>query len=219
MESKGVQKELRKQGPSLFTTSACVGIGTGAIGASISSGYATVRGLPVLLWTAASGVQCFVLGSTFWFSRGLSRTLLEPQQRTEKMPFRKELACSTIAGSIAGIAGGALRGRANVIAGVAGGALRGRANVIPGAIVCGLIGLSGQAVVSTLGAVVSEPHDSRPLLDRLSDTKWWPMKSIPDAEYKQQLLRQIDGIDVEISMVDDQISALKQQRQAQSAKD
>lgn len=192
-------EDRKHQKPSgLLTTSAYVGIGAGAIGSSIGSSYATLKGHPVGLWTAVSGIQCFVIGSTFWFSHGIARTWLESGHRREALSFKEELACSTVSGSVAGVAGGLLRGRANVI---------------PGAIMCGIIGAVGQTGVSTFTASAERTRDRRSMLDRLSDSKWWPLKKISDAEYKQHLLQQIDTLNAELSAVDDQISALKQQRQ------
>ena len=203
MESNASPFRAPRQNSGLLTTSAYFGIGAGALGSSFGSGYATVKGHPVLLWTMSSGAQCFLLGSTFWLSRGLSRAFLQSERRRETLSFTEELACSTFGGSIAGITAGALRGRANVI---------------PAAIVWGVVGLSGQAGISSLAAVVDGSEDNRPLLDRMAGSKWSLFTSISDVDYKQQLEEQIDGIDVEISMVNDQISALKKQRQANAAR-
>ena len=83
----------------------------------------------------------------------------------------------------------------------------------------GVFGLCGQVGMSGLATLGEKSHDQRPLLDRLSSSKWSPFQSIPDADYKRQLQDQIDGIDVEISIVNERISSLKNQRQAFSVKE
>lgn len=187
-----------------FNTSLYVGLGTGTIGAAYAAGSATLRGRPVVLWSGYAGLQWLVLGSTFWFTRGLATTFTSSGQQHDVLSLRQELTSSSLAGSVAGMAGGALRGYRNIV---------------PGAVVCGLIGLTGQLGISLLAARDAGSRDNRPLLDRLSDSKWWPLKSIPDTEYNKQLMDKINGIDVEISMIDEQILALKQQRQLIPRKD
>lgn len=161
------------------------------------AGYATLKGRPMILWGGSAGAQCFILGSTFWFTRGIAANYALIQRRHDTLSFREELGCSSLSGSAAGAVGGALRGRSNIV---------------PGAVVFGLLGLAGQIGLSSLAAAEST-RDSRRLLDRLSESKWWPLKSIPDAEYEQQLLNKIEGLDTEIAMVDEQILELKRQRQ------
>lgn len=157
------------------------------------AGYATLKGKPMILWGGAAGGQCFILGSTFWFTRGIAANYALVQRRHDALSFGEELVCSSLSGSAAGAVGGALRGRSNVI---------------PGALVFGLLGLAGQAGLSSFAAAEGT-RDNRPLLDRLSESKWWPLKSIPDAEYEQQLHNKIEALDTEIAMVDEQISTLR----------
>lgn len=199
MESKATEAQKVSKSSSHLKTSAFVGICTGAIGSSIGSGYATLKGHPVGLWTAASGVQCFVLGSTFWYSRGLTIAWLKSRQQRESLSFREEVMCSTVSSSVAGAAGGLLRGRSNVL---------------PAAFVFGIIGIFGQVGASTLAVSDEATRDQRPIFDRLSDSAWWPIKRVPDADYRQELLQQVDAIDAQILTIDDRISALKQERQS-----
>lgn len=203
MESEVAKLPQRKPPINHVRTCAYVGLGTGTIGAAFAAGYATLKGRPVVLWTTFSGAQCFIIGSSFWFTRGLAAAYALSDQR-DALSFREELMYSSLSGSVAGMVGGAVRGRANII---------------PGAIVLGLVGLSGQAGLSLFAGRDPGSRDNRPLLDRLSDSRWWPLKSIPNAEYKQQLLDKISAMDVEISTIDEQILTLKQKRQAISRKD
>lgn len=99
---------------------------------------------------------------------------------------------------------------AGSFAGMAGGALRGRHNIVPGAIVLGLLGLGGQASYTAFERMAESPAESRPLLDRLSSSKWWPLKSISDADYEKELTEKVISLEAEVAAIDEKIAALKQ---------
>lgn len=176
----------------VLVSSAYVGGGAAALGGTFSALYATVKGRNTVLWTAAAGVQCFVLGSTFWFSR---TALRKNASGAHPLSRREELMYSSVAGSFAGMAGGALRGRHNIV---------------PGAIVLGLLGLGGQASYTAFERMAESPAESRPLLDRLSSSKWWPLKSISDADYEKELTEKVISLEAEVAAIDEKIAALKQ---------
>jgi len=183
---------VRSNPNTILTSSAYFGGGTAALAGTFSAFYATVKGRSAVLWTVAAGGQGFVLGSTFW----LSRTVLRNNAAEHHVLSRKEeLMYSSLAGSFAGMAGGALRGRGNII---------------PGAIAFGLMGLGGQASYVAFERMAESPRESRPLLDRLSDSKWWPLKSISDADYEKELTEKIVGLEADIAMIDEKLAALKQ---------
>lgn len=176
---------------STLTSSAYVGLSTGTLGVTYSALHASLTGRSALLWSTAAGAQCFVLGSTFWFTRSLLRN----DSLTRKTISRREdVLYSTIAGSMAGVAGGALRGRTNII---------------PGAIVFGALGAAGQVGLGGVAASIDSPAERRPLLDRLSDTSWWPLKSLSDEDYEKDLQEQLIGVEADLIMVDERIAALK----------
>lgn len=178
---------------SIITSSLYVGGGTGALGAAFSAFHATLRGLPPVVWSTAAGAQCFVLGSTFWVARSALR---HRAAQSHAITHREDLLYSSLAGSFAGMTGGAIRGRGHIV---------------PGAIVLGLVGLTGQVGLSTLSTIVDSPQESEPLLDRLSKTSWWPLKSISDEDYEHTLTEKIIRIEAEMAMIDDKITALRSQ--------
>jgi len=176
----------------ILLSSAYFGGGTAALGGTFAAFYATLKGRNAVLWTGAAGVQCFVLGSTFW----LSRTVLRSNaSQVHPLPRREELMYSSLAGSLAGMAGGALRGRRNII---------------PGAIVVGLMGLGGEASYGVFARMAESPAETRPLLDRLSTSKWWPLKAISDTDYEKELTEQVIRLEAEMAMIDEKIGELKQ---------
>lgn len=179
---------------SIAKSSAYVGGGAGALGAAFAAAHATLKGRNAALWGAAAGFQCFVLGSTFWFSRDVLRNNVDQGQG---LSYRDDLLYSGFAGSLAGMAGGAMRSRGNII---------------PGAIVFGLVGLGGQAGLSALAGRIDAPdRERRPILDRLSDSKWWPLKSVSDEDYERELTEKIVGLEAELEVIDEKIALLRRE--------
>lgn len=163
-------------------------------GAVFGAGYATLKQRPVVLWTVATGGQWGVLGGSFWFTRSILRQHAQREHGSQALPLREELAYSTVAGSFSGLIGGAFRGRSNIL---------------PGAIFLGLVGLGGQLGYHGLSLMDTEGRDRRPILDRLSDSKWWPLKSLSDEEYEHDLTEQLIAIEAEVSIIDEKLSALR----------
>ncbi|KAK4924003.1 hypothetical protein LTR66_016483 [Elasticomyces elasticus] len=174
--------ERRSKLASVLVPSAYVGVGTAFFSATAAAAYATTRGLSASLWS---------------ISQGDIRRKLEGT--------KGDLFSSTVAGSVAGAAFGAVRG--------------GRALVRPSALVWAAAGFSGQGLISTatafgLGAESAGPRE--PLLSRLAQKSWWPLKQISDEEYEAELNDKIIGLEVEIAMINDKIAALKSSKDGQA---
>lgn len=107
--------------------------------------------------------------------------------------------CSTLAGTLAGATSGALRSRANII---------------PGAIVFSGLGFLGQGAFNIFDTWRIDTYEERqkPILQRMSQSKWFPMKSIPDDDYARTLKERSMNLDAEIALIDEKIEALKSQR-------
>lgn len=60
--------------------------------------------------------------------------------------------------------------------------------------------------------------DLTPFLERVSNSRWMPLKSVPDDEYESIIQGRINKLGDEISSVEGQIAAL-QQRKALLSKD
>ena len=198
MSSETVMKrETVSPASAIINSATSVGAGAGFIGAAFAAGNATLKGRRVVLWSAVAGGQCCALGFTYWLSRQILSGSVGFQRQTESRSIQDELMYSTISGSIAGLVGGSLRGRSNII---------------PGALVFGMVGLGGQLGVSSLAAAIDAPKERKPILERLSTSKWWPLQSVSDTDYENQLKEQLEALNTEINMVDSQISALKERR-------
>lgn len=180
---------------SIVSASNYVAGSTAVLGAAFGAGYATLKGRPVVLWTVVAGGQCGALGWTFWFTRSILRQNAQRDTLGPSLSQREELMYSGLAGSFSGLVGGAFRGRANML---------------PGAIAMGLVGIGGQLGYNALSLAEMKERDQRPLLDRLSDSKWWPLKTLSDEEYEHDLTEKLIAIEAEVSMIDDRLKVLKQ---------
>ena len=60
-------------------------------------------------------------------------------------------------------------------------------------------------------------EEQRPLLVRFGESKWSPYTVFTDAEYADMLRQQMLGVDVEISVLDDDIAALRRELEASKA--
>lgn len=161
------------------------------LGGTLAAAYATLKGHNAVLWTVAAGGQSFVLGSTFWATRIV---LKKSFSNSAEVTLREDLLYSTVAGAVAGGVGGSLRSRANIA---------------PGMLVMGTVGLGGTAIVK---AVYSSPQlfeTRKPILARLAETSWWPLRSLSDEEYKHELSEKALALEAEIAIIDENIAALR----------
>jgi hypothetical protein len=154
-----------------------------------------LRGTTPFLFATASGIQTFALGTTFWAIRS---ALLETGLAGQHGPSDL-IKISTLAGGITG--------------GVLGGLTRGRRTVLPATLMWSLFSCIGQ-VAHNRYKTPSNLKDSTPtsFWERLAKKSWSPMKFISDEEYADMLREKMLKLDVEVAILDDKITALKQQQ-------
>lgn len=51
---------------------------------------------------------------------------------------------------------------------------------------------------------------SKPLVNRIADSKWTPIRTLSDEQYKDMLRDKLMGVDVEISLIDDKLKELRE---------
>lgn len=169
-----------------------LGVGTlsGASGLAFGLVAGSLRSAHPGLFAAVTGAQWFGLGSSYWYARSaISSAAFGNQLRRDQ-----ELACSTVAGSLAGGINGAIRSRSNII---------------PGAIVVGLFGFAGQYGYNYVSDSRSSVIEKGPLLQRFSEMKWVPLKSLSNQEYEQMLQEKLLSTDADIAIIDERIAALR----------
>jgi hypothetical protein len=173
---------------------------TGAAGFLVG-GTAGILGSPTpFLFATFSGLQWFVLGSTFWGTRSTILQAWTPEYRTPS----NLIQASTLSGGITG--------------GVVGLLIRGRRNVLPGMLMFSLAGFTGQWAHNAFDSsrIKRESGDVQPtksLSERMSGKGWSLMKVMSDEEYKELLKKQQLVVDAEIAVLEDKITALRRQQQ------
>ena len=87
----------------------------------------------------------------------------------------------------------------------------GRSNVLPGAVMFSIFGATGQLAFSKLDAARSQASQepSKPLMQRILDSRWMPMRRIPDDEYADRLNEALLKVDAEIAIIDDRIAEIR----------
>ncbi|ORY15274.1 hypothetical protein BCR34DRAFT_558971 [Clohesyomyces aquaticus] len=211
----------------VLRNAAVVGGYTGVSGIAIGAIAGTVRSNTPVLFAAASGIQCFTLGATYW---GIRSTVLNSDglrnwwaitrgipltPRSDLSPTPNDrVRASTIAGAITG--------------GVLAPVFRGPRNIIPGTIMFGLFGFGGQHAYHYLDRrntaeveqraedIRMEVPEKEPWLARVARSKWSPMTVLSDEEYADKLSEQLLSVEAEIALVDERIAEFRRkQKQAE----
>jgi len=130
-------------------------------------------------------------------SIGARRTMIRSWGGDENLTKSDYLKASTIAGAFAGFVGGSLRN-----------AVSGRGHVLPGVIVWSLAGDGGQVFADHLAS-------STPTSEKKSwfDSKWSPLRVLPDEEYRNMLEEKKLKLDAEIALIDDLIAQVRAKHQ------
>ncbi|XDG00532.1 hypothetical protein ABKA04_000147 [Annulohypoxylon sp. FPYF3050] len=165
------------------------GAALGAAGMMFGAGAGIVRSAPPVLFAVVAGLQWFSLGSTYMASRSV---LLHS--------WGEENATSSNRVKAGGVAGG--------VSGMVGGMIRGPRNIIPGVLVFGTLGGAGEYLFQRFKNS-SKEKDPKPKSSWL-DSKWSPMKKLSDREYEEMLQERLLRLDAEISIIDDNIAALRE---------
>ena len=159
-----------------------------------------LRNSPAALFATASAIQCFALGSSFWATRGF---VLQAWDTGNQTPNDRTKA-SAIAGAVSGGSTGLL--------------FRGRSNAIPGAFGMAFFGFAGQAISNRWSAAKKPVESTEP--KRGFWQSFIPMKHLTNEQYAEMLKERLLKVEVEISILDDKIAALRteQQKTASTAK-
>ena len=88
----------------------------------------------------------------------------------------------------------------------------------PGLIVFSLLGYAGQRSYNALDAwqLGQANAPPRPFLQQLAESKWIPLKSLSDEDYKAMLNQKILSIEIEMALIDDKIEELQKSKSAEA---
>jgi hypothetical protein len=74
----------------------------------------------------------------------------------------------------------------------------------------GLLGFAGQGGYNMVSAAQkSNSIPRRSIMQQLTESKWVPLKTLSDQQYEEILQQKLLKIDVEISLIDENIATLK----------
>ncbi|KAL1862967.1 hypothetical protein VTK73DRAFT_6578 [Phialemonium thermophilum] len=170
-----------------------VGLGTGLLGVFTGAVSGIVRSPTPVLFSLASGVQWFTLGSSYYASRMVLDRSLGGRDNLTGM---QKVESSTIAGGVSGMLGGMMRGPRNVL---------------PGMVVFSMLGAGGQAVANTV-----DPSAWKNIGNRFLSSKWSPVTPISDEDYKKILEEKLLKVEAELAILDDNIKTLRASEQQSS---
>lgn len=135
----------------------------------------------------------------------------------ERAPPKEKTYASTLAGGIAGSAGGLLRLsiRPCVDVSLLILTLGGRGNILPGAIMFAVFGAMGQTAYN----IMDTRNAGRPVEEASTqktswlNSKWSPVKVLSDAEYGEMLQEKLLKVNAEIALVDESLAALRKEQE------
>lgn len=88
--------------------------------------------------------------------------------------------------------------------------------MIPGLVVFSLLGYGGQSAFNRLDTWQMEraQNPSKPLAQRMADSKWIPLRHLSDDEYRNILSEKLLSVEAEIALLDEKIKELEKTRPA-----
>ncbi|KAH1485499.1 hypothetical protein KXW28_005269 [Aspergillus fumigatus] len=145
--------------------------------------------------------QRHVLGENVWLASlkagalsGLRSNILSLHYEDRATPKQRTYV-SAVSGGIAG----------GTVTRLMGGRL------IPGVVVFSLLGYLGQRSYNAIDSWQIEHANtpSKPILQRIADSKWIPLKTLSDDEYRGILGEKLLSIEAEIAIIDEKIEELE----------
>ncbi|KAH3951292.1 hypothetical protein HBI56_090790 [Parastagonospora nodorum] len=202
-------------------SAASVGVATAVPGLAIGSFYGTLKTTTPVLFSIASGAQCFAIGTTFWTARtailnqdglqnwwNFTRGVPLIPRNDQSPSLSDKVRASTIAGAFTGISLGLL--------------LRGPRNVVPGTIMFTLFGWGGQKGYNFLDKrnsqelreqaqlkALGEDRPKETLVQKFAKSKWSPMSILTDEQYEEMLQEKLLKVEADIAIIDERIEAVK----------
>ncbi|KAJ5250069.1 hypothetical protein N7489_000479 [Penicillium chrysogenum] len=175
-------------------SAAKVGALSGTAGLIYGGAAGVIRSPNPMIHSLSCGIHWFACGSAFWWLRS---NIIKHHYQDKASPKERTYA-SALCG---GIAGGS-------VTRLMGGRL------VPGTIIFSLLGYCGQSVFNRVDAWQMENahKTSKPLMQRMAESKWVPLRTLSDQEYREMLSEKLLSIDAEIALLDDKIQELEKSR-------
>ncbi|KAJ5166007.1 hypothetical protein N7492_006303 [Penicillium capsulatum] len=171
-----------------------VGALSGGAGLIYGGVAGVIRSPNPVIHSISCGIHWFGCGSTYWWLRS---NIIKHHFQGQASPQER----SYVSALCGGISGG-------VVTRLMGGRL------IPGLVIFSLLGYSGQSAFNRIDAWQMEKAQSpsKPLLARIAESKWIPLRHLSDEEYRAILSEKLLGIEAEIALLDEKIADLEATR-------
>ncbi|GFF47777.1 hypothetical protein IFM58399_08133 [Aspergillus lentulus] len=178
-------------GENVWLASLKAGALSGSAGLVYGGISGVIRSPHPVIHSISCGIHWFACGTSFWWLRSNILSLHYEDRATPK----QRAYVSAVSG---GIAGGA-------VTRLMGGRL------IPGVVVFSLLGYLGQRSYNAIDSWQMEHANtpSKPILQRIADSKWIPLKTLSDDEYRGILSEKLLSIEAEIAIIDEKIEELE----------
>ncbi|BDD55255.1 hypothetical protein MPDQ_001727 [Monascus purpureus] len=156
--------------------------------------FGVIRSPHPVIHSISYGIHWFACGTSFWWLRS---NILKLHYQDNASPDQRAYT-SAFSGGIAG--GGVTK--------LMGGRL------VPGLVIFSLLGYLGQRSYNAIDRwqMERENNPSVPLAQRMAASKWIPIKSLSDDEYRAILTEKALSIEAEIAIIDEKIEELQKYR-------
>ncbi|EYE96559.1 uncharacterized protein EURHEDRAFT_411063 [Aspergillus ruber CBS 135680] len=171
-----------------------VGALSGCTGLAYGGAAGVIRSPHPVIHSISCGIHWFACGTTFWWLRS---NILNMHYEDKATPKQRSYV-SALSGGIAG--GGVTR--------LMGGRL------LPGTIIFSLLGFVSQGAFNAIDTWQMEQANvpSKPFLQQLADSKWIPLRSLSDDDYRGMLNEKVLSIEAEVALLDEKIQELEKAR-------
>ncbi|RAL14892.1 uncharacterized protein BO97DRAFT_403928 [Aspergillus homomorphus CBS 101889] len=181
----------QNKGNSLFPPVVKAGALSGSLGLVYGGVAGVIRSPNPVIHSLSCGVQWAATGSGFWFLReNILKYQFENNADSKQRAYVSALSGGIAGGTVTRLLGGRL---------------------IPGVVFFSALGYLGQSTYNAIDAWQLEKANtpSKPILQRIADSKWIPLKSLSDDDYRGILREKLLSIEAEIAILDEKIEALE----------
>jgi len=186
MGPKDDQNELSNL--AIFQSSLKVGALAGSAGIIYGGASSILRSSPhSVIHTFSSGIHWFACGSSFWWlRRNILKFNFEDNATSKQLVYASAFSGGIAGGSVTRLMGGRL---------------------VPGIVVYSLLGYVGQSSFNAIEKrrLENAQSTSKPLLQRMADSRWVPLKSLSDEDYRRILNEKLLSIEADIALLDEKI--------------
>ncbi|KAJ5227349.1 uncharacterized protein N7469_007355 [Penicillium citrinum] len=177
-----------------LASAAKVGALTGATGLIYGGAAGVIKSPNPLIHSVSCGIHWFACGSTFWWMRS---NIIKHHFQDQASPQDRAYVSAFCGGLSGGVVTRLMGGR-----------------LVPGLVIFTLLGYGGQSVFNRVDAwqMGRAQTPSKPLMQRMAESKWIPLRHLSDEEYRNMLNEKLLSVEAEIALLDEKIEQLESSR-------